>query len=293
MAAANAINLGRDPAAAVAISGRWAERQAAQGGDAFVSIADSISIETRLRAKTQDGRLYVSFHYSMYALLYRALAEHAASRTVCAVIGEQSEAHKVALERLAARYAFQLTFVESGPSMIRKVRQALKAGQHAVILLDVPWARGEAPADLRYAAPGGAFLARSTVARLVDLIDADHRFVMVRRTSGVQVDELAVGGVAEAFGVFGQALIDDPADYERLDSLHRFFDFDAPKSTIVTFALGEERFAVHPSSNRSWSISPSKALEAMAKDGGVCADQALHRAFADLVRDDVDAILSI
>jgi hypothetical protein len=291
MAVANLFNLGFSAAEAVRLSGLWAERQGAHSGESVAALVDATPLHRQFE---QEGRLYVSFHYSNYAHLYRTLGENAPHRRVYAIIGEQSDGHRKALSALTERYGFQIEFIQSGPSMIKAVRRGLKNGDPAIILLDVPWARGDAPPDLRYDTRGGCFLGRSTVARLLDLMDTQHRFLLTRRSgSDAVVQALPAAGVAEAFGLFGEALMDDPADYERLDSFHRFFEFREPRNTIVTFSSGAQRYAIHHRTMRSWAIADSKLLDAVAEADGVCREPKLRRAFVDLVKGEVDAVVSI
>ncbi len=99
--------------------------------------------------------------------------------------------------------------------------------------------------------------------------------------------------LAEAFSLFGEALMEDPADYERLDSFHQFFEFHEPRSAVVTFSIGEQRYAIHNRTMKSWAVAGSKHLDAIAEADGVCHDPKLRYAFADLVKGEVDAILSI
>lgn len=291
-AAANAISLGHPPAEAVKLARRWAERQKALSGSAIRRTIDATPVETRYLSSSASGRLYVSFHYSLYACIYRALAEVAPSRAVSAIIGEQSDDQRALLTDLAARYGFDLDFIESGSSMIRRVRAALKDGRHAVILLDVPWSRDSKRPDVDYPVAAGRFLGHSTVARLVELLDPDHRFLLARSSSGLLIEELDAKSVSEAFHAFGKALEEDPSEYERLDSIHRHFEFKSERSIVATFSVGGERYAYHPLSGNSWRIEGGAILDA-TRDRGVCEDVRLRVAFQDLIRADVDFVISL
>lgn len=127
------------------------------------------------------GIMFLSFHYSVYPSLYRALAKQSSGRTIYSLIGSQTPDHCDLLQSLAQQAGMGVHFVQSGMKMISEMRAGLKRGHTGLILLDIPWSKQSSPPDRLYPAFGGSFESLSTVERLIDIIDERREVVSVSR----------------------------------------------------------------------------------------------------------------
>jgi hypothetical protein len=293
LALANLVNLGIEPDRAIAISAQWSQRQYRQSMEEIVPTLRAARVDNGSAVDGDAAHLTVSFHYSVYPLLYRALAARHPEQTVFSLIGQQDASQRSALQHRAGTLGFHIEFVESGPQMVRRLRRAIDSGISAILLADIPWSRGEIDLDVRYRVPGGQFLGLGSLERLCGLIDPDYRVTLARRRG----DALALEchgriGLADAFARLGEALRDDPAEYERLHQFHHFFEFDAPRACAVSFEIGGTRYAVHGRSMKAWQVSVA-AAEGLPAGAFASTDPALTSRFAAITHDDVDAVACI
>jgi hypothetical protein len=293
LAIGNLVNLGHDLPRATDIALDWAERQQRQSIEHVARLAREALVEDRLPIDQGQQHLFASFHYSAYPLLYRTLAHRSPTKVVHGLIGEQEQGHRDTLNQQAAAFGFRIEFIESGPRMVRHLRNALRDGSPGMLLIDIPWSRSASEMDVRYKVPGGAFRGRSSLERLVRLIDDEYQFITAaRRGEGLAFDAHGPLSFDRAFGLLGQALRDDPADYERLHQLHRFFEFDAPGSCVVSFEVAGRRYALHGRTMNAWQIDGVGATptDAAARER-IVTDSSMTARFKKIVNDDVDAVL--
>lgn len=289
LALANLVNLGHAPDTALDIAADWNRRQFEQSLGEIDRLVSRLAFQDSLGG--EDGaHLFISFHFSVYPQLYAALAPRNSQRTVFGLIGEQSTETAGALRQFGARHDVCLEFVQAGPRMVRQTQRALAAGCSVVLLADIPWSRqpGESAPDASYPVPGGQFQGMASLERLARLIDPRYQVVVPRR-AGERVVLQGRGHLPfpQAFAEFGEALRSDPADYERLDSMHKFFTFDAPRDVAVLFTVGDERYAVHSRTMRAWQVSAFKLPEAGPQ---VSTDADLRTRLSRLIGEQVDHV---
>jgi hypothetical protein len=236
LAVANLTNLGFAESQAFAISQTWVERQFLQSVEKVAATVAAADVSDLLPKGVAGHRMFASFHYSVYPLIYRALAQCSEERVVYSLIGQQSELHRTELNRLAATLNFQVDFIESGIKMARQLKKAIRCGAAGILLVDIPWAQNTSELDVTYPVTGGCFRGRSSLERLIHLIDEEYQFV----TAFGPHDNATLSShgslrLTEAFSWLGQALQSAPADYERLHQFHKFFEFDNPRWTVPSF----------------------------------------------------------
>lgn len=260
-AAANLFRLSWPPHQIKEITFEWAKRQAAQSVESINDDAAKLSVIDHLGQEC-SGRLFLSFHYSVYPNLYRSLGKRSTDDTVFSLIGHQTKEHCATLQSLARKEGISIHFVQSGFKMISEMRAGLNHGHAGLILLDIPWSRNGSTPDQRYPAFGGSFSVLSTLERLVDLIDRNREVITTTRNSNKQVHLLRDGHLTfqDAFIRLGQLIESDPADYERLHQLHRFFTFDSKTAALVTFRANGQRYAIETSAMRTLRLEDNHAL---------------------------------
>lgn len=295
LALANLVNLGRSPVESFGISRDWAQRQLAQSLDIVDQQLRKVSASMPWPAGPQPGRMFASFHFSLYPLLYMALAQRSGPGVVYSLIGEQQEGHRNALKQLAMQYGFQIEFIQSNLGMVKTLRQAIRDGIPGILLLDIPWTRLDNPPDMRYPVRGGHFKGHSSLGRLLDMIDPEHEILVTKREDDrFIVQNAGTLDLPAAFDVFGKALENDPADYERLHQFHRFFEFDNVQNAAVTFCVQQQRYVLHTKTMQAWQVSPQLQFESI-RDGNdsVSHDPAIVSAFGKEMKHDIDYVISI
>lgn len=236
------------------------------------------------------GRMYASFHFSTYPLLYCALAERSAPKVVYSLIGEQQQGHRSALMQLSQRFGFQIEFIQSGPGMVRTLRRAIGGAMPGILLLDIPWTRSDGEPDVHYPVQGGRFKGHSSLERLLRLIDSDYEILFIHQQQ--QRFQIRSGGtltLANAFSHFGSLLADDPADYERLHQFHKFFEFDTPRDYAVTFRVQQQRYVIHTRTMQAWQVAD--ADEDLERD--TVADAGTTQRFSREIRHELEHLVSI
>lgn len=291
MAIANLINLGFVETEAFAISRTWSERQLLQSVEKIASTVAIADVNSLLPQGGGAHRMFASFHYSIYPLIYRALAECSDKRVVYSLIGQQSEQHRIALNRLAATFNFRVDFIESGIKMARQLKNAIRHGAAGILLVDIPWSQNSSELDVTYPVVGGRFRGRSSLERLIRLVDEEYQFVTASGShDNVTLSSHGSLRLTEAFSWLGHALQSAPADYERLHQFHKFFEFDSPRNSVITFEIQGDRFALHSRTMKAWKITLSS--DAFPPSGSVvCDDAALVNKFKRIVNDDVESIV--
>jgi hypothetical protein len=291
LAIANLANLGFVEHEAFAISRTWAERQFLQSVEKVEITVAGANVNDLLPKGVDGHRMFASFHYSIYPLIYRSLAECSDKSVVNSLIGQQSERHRVELNRLAATLNFQVNFIESSIKMARQLKNAIRHGAAGILLVDIPWSQNSSELDVTYPVTGGRFRGRSSLERLINLVDEEYQFV----TAFGSLDNVTLSShgslrLAEAFSWLGHALQSAPADYERLHQFHRFFEFDSPRNCVITFEIQGDRFALHSRTMKAWQITRSS--DAFPHSGSVvCDDTTLVNKFKRIVNDDVESVV--
>src|SRR4028118_1167818 len=99
-AAANLLNMGFAADRICPIIEQWSERQSERSLRNLSSYARRLEVSDRM-PPGGASRLFVSFHYSSYAHLYRSVASRSTGRAIASLIGEQSDTHQEKLISLA------------------------------------------------------------------------------------------------------------------------------------------------------------------------------------------------
>ena len=267
-AAANLLNMGFASDEVYAIASRWNERQAERSLRNLSNYAQTLNVLDEIAAGS-PSRLFVSFHYSSYAHLYRSIAYRSKDRAVLSLIGEQSDSHQEALTALAREFKFDIHFVHSGPSMVKRMRQALRDGHSGLILLDVPWSKNQTSPDTEFATDIGTFRALSTMMRLIGMIDPDYTVIFAKREAqSIHLHGMTDCDFATAFSKLGDLIRKAPEEYERLPRLHRFCTLAHSASARVHFAQGGERFVVDAKTMKLYKVNTaSEWNQEVALDG--------------------------
>ncbi len=220
-AAANLLNIGFTSLKALELSEEW--RTITDSRSLKNILSSSASLDLHDRVEVEDSaRLFVSFHYSSYAHLYREIALRSPERQVASLLGAQSAQHQRALSQLAIEARFNIRFIHSGTNMLKAVRQAIRDGCPVVLLADLPWSPRGAKPDISFETCIGRFQALSTVMKMVRLIDQHYVFVTARRLeSTIILENLAHQDFGLAFEALADLIRQCPQEYERLHQLHR------------------------------------------------------------------------
>lgn len=294
-AAANLAKLSFPPTELKRLARDWSSRQLAQAVQQIASDAGRLEVSDELGDDAFD-RMFVSFHFSVYPHIYRALANRSPTRTVCSLIGEQTFEHQAALRHLAKAFGFDIRFVQSGLSMVRSLRSAIADGMPGIILLDIPWSRQkEQELDTRYPAFGGEFLGLSTVQRLIRTIDPRFEAAYAfREGSAVRLVRKPLDQIADAFADLGQMIGRDPSDYERLHHFHKFFRFSGACRLAVTFRVRDQRYAIHADTMKAWKLPSDPRLDAVEDSGdGIVAEEKLLDPLRKATSEEIDAVLCL
>ena len=286
-AASNLLQLGVSAEDCPRLAQMWATKGAGRTGKRLADRIEGFSLEIEDAA----GRLFLSFHYADYGLIYKALGASARG-PVYAIIGSQGSDHAHALSSLAASQDFELRFIESGLSMVKSSRRALAAGSPVLLLIDIPWTQTGAAPDARYPFGPGDLAAHSSLSRLVDLITDRPRGVVA---SPDDADRRPIAfdcaRFDDAYRIFGQFLAEHPSDYERLDTMHRYFRPTHPINAVVCFSVGADDFAIHAASDRAWKVRPGTARS--LREAGDPSGSAWCDAFSTLAGSRIDVALAI
>lgn len=294
-AATNLINVGWNPREVKQLADLWSKRQTEQSVEKILTEAGKLKVVDDLGSDCA-GKMYLSFHYSVYPTLYRALAKQSTNRTIYSLIGSQTPEQCCLLQSLAAAEDINIHFVQSGMRMVSEMKRGLDRGHIGLILLDIPWSKQKTPPDRTYSAFGGSFESLSTVERLVDLIDKHREVVSVSRdqSNRVCISRLGQLPFSDAFSRLGELIERDPADYERLHQFHRYFVFSETKSTVVSFCVKEQRYAVIGPSMRTIKVSRSPVLDAAEVSAhGLCEAKGARLEFNRILGENVEHILCL
>lgn len=294
IAAANLSSLGWQSQDIKRVVTEWGRRQIAQSLGEVVREVATLKVIDDMGGDCQ-GKMFLSFHYSVYPIIFRALGRHSPNQTIFSLIGHQTAQHCQALQAIARTSGIQIHFVQSGFRMISEMKAGLKRGHVGLALLDVPWSKAGTLPDRHHAAFGGSFGGLSTLERLVDAIDDQREIVSVSRDgSAVSATRLGNLSYADAFKHLGELIQRDPCDYERLHQFHRFFTFDNPASILVSFRLKGQRYAVLGPSMRIMKISDDDALdEAEMNTHGLCENRRLADLFRENIGGDFEHVLCL
>jgi hypothetical protein len=229
LAAANLLNMGFSTDHVYSIIRRWSDRQSERSLRNLSSYARALEVSDNILAES-PSRLFVSFHYSSYAHLYRSVASRSKDRVIASLIGEQSDTHQDKLVGLAKDFGFDIHFVQSGPSMI---------------LLDVPWSKNQTLPDTEFETGIGAFQALSTTLRLIGMIDPDYALIFAKQDAqSIYLRSMSNCGFPQAFSTLGDLILEAPEEYERLHHLHKFCKLTHSKSARVHFSENGGSYSV-------------------------------------------------
>lgn len=234
---------------------RWSHRQAERSLRNLSDYARALDVSDEISSDS-PSRLFVSFHYSSYAHLYRSVAARSKNRAIASLIGQQSESHSEALIGLAKDFGFTIRFIQSGPSMIKQMRQVLREGYSGMILLDVPWSKNQARPDIEFQTEIGAFQALSTTLRLIGMIDPDYMLIFARREAqAMYLQSKPSCDFRQAFSTLGNLIIDCPEEYERLHQLHKFCRLTHAKSARIHFSENGRRLSVDAKTMKLYRVN--------------------------------------
>jgi len=293
LAVANLRNLGYQPKSAVLIGHEWANRQASRSINFIESeLKCSLDIENKFALDSNgEGRLFASCHFSLYPLLFGELASQSKNRKVVSLIGMQSSQHQASLVELAHRFNVDLEFIASGFSMIREMKRALKQGNHGIILIDIPWAQDRRNKDLdcQHQAHGGRFRAKTSLFKLISIIDEYAKFALVqKKATGYQIIDFGLAQAANSYKAFAEVFHSDPADYERLHQMHQYFEFKEMANSVINFCVDGDHFALSSKTLKAWKMKESELEPGEILKSGTLIDR-----YRDLVGEDVTEIISI
>lgn len=290
----NLTQLGYDPANALKMAERWAVCQAHYIGLAFGHRPIPKS-EGCWPSLTPDGygRLCLAPHHGFYPILYRELASTSPSNKVFAIVGEQSADHERELARIATVHKFTIEFLRPSIRLPRDARDALKTGSHIVLLADVPWAHNEQSHDTEYAAAGGIFLGRSTLPRLIQLIDPEP---VICHVSDLEqrflVHQHPFRSLPLFFERVGELLLAAPWQYERLHRLHEIFRPDQQRTYAITFAMKGVRIFLDMAIQKAYRISGNSPFNSLKGEASI-APPDLHNWTEKKILREFDAIICI
>ena len=286
-AASNLLQLGVPAEDCARLAQAWATKSASRTGRRIADRIEGFSLQIEDAA----GSLFLSFHYADYGLIYKALGASARG-PVYAIIGSQGSDHARSLSSLAASQGFELRFIESGLSMVKSSRRALAAGSPVLLLIDIPWTQTGAAPDAHYPCGPGELLGHSSLSRLVKLITDRPRGVVASPDIGNRRPiAFDCAQFDDAYRIFGDILAEHPSDYERLDTMHRYFRPTNPINAVVCFSVGIEDFAIHAPSDQAWKVRPGtvRSLKQAADPSG----SKWCEAFSSLAGGRVDVVLAV
>jgi len=295
LAIANLVNLGRSATESLDISRDWAQRQLAQSLQAVDQLVSEASTDMPWPDAPLPGRMFASFHFSLYALLYSALGQRSGPRVVYSLIGQQDAGHRNALKAIAVKHGVQIEFIQSNLGMVKTLRRAIADGMPGILLLDIPWTRQDSQPDARYRVTGGCFKGLSSLERLLAMIDPGYEILLTRRVGEkFKIENAGHLDLPSAFQVFGQALEADPADYERLHQFHRFFEFDALQNCAVTFCIQDKRYVLHAKTMQAWELSSTLNFEQLQGGADAVSDEPVFvAAISKEIKHELDYVISI
>ena len=295
-AAANLINLGFDVDSIRQLVDSWTQKQLRHSKLQALDFVNQITFALGAIEKLQPGHLYASFHFSAYQALYIALAQHDPQRRVLSLVGEQSVENQRILEVLGKSQGINISFVTSGYSMLRQLREGRAQGTSVLILIDVPWSADGAVKDAKYKFARGTILGLSAVERLVAKIDPDFKVVIPRMEDGrINIDSVPGNNFTDYLGHFGSLLLASPTDYERLDRLHRYCVFDRPRNALIAFSVGAQaQYILHTASMRTFELKIDSTLSNVLRSSiGVTRDPKALAVGSAVVGGDLEFILSL
>ena len=296
LAAANVVNLGVSASEAASISESWLKSRIMYGNREAMNLVFDEAVSKHVSiAPSEGGRLYVSFHYSLYALMYWNLGASSAERKVFAITKKQPDDHVVTLRKLGHRYGFEIEFIEEGRSVIRKARAAISSGCSAIILIDLPSAASpQEKSSARFEVSDGTFFCSSALVRILSLIDPNYGILYVDYVNGnYTVNSLPSSELSDAFAQFRHMLKKNAADYEGLEWLHGVFRSKSPKNCLSLFFVGDELFAFHPGSSRSWKIASNEVRDKKLSGCNFEDNFDILRSFETILGEKLDVLLSI
>lgn len=272
LAAANLLNMGFAVDRVYSIVDHWSDRQSERSLRNLSDYARALKVSDNISADSPN-RLFVSFHYSSYAHLYRSVASRSKDRAISSLIGQQSESHQGALVGLAKDFGFDIRFVQSGPSMVKQMRQALREGHSGIILLDVPWSKNQTLPDTEFSTEIGAFQALSTTLRLIGMIDPHYTLIFAKReTQSIHLQSVANSNFPQAFATLSDLILEAPEEYERLHHLHKFCKLAHSKSARVHFSESGSRFSVDAKDMKLYKVNSAPPLTGRGSGDGILVE---------------------
>jgi hypothetical protein len=295
LAAINLLGLGFDVASAKSLSIIWRERQLDQSLSFYAERAGRLKVVDEL-GPSCAGKMFLSFHYSVYPSLMQALAKKTGDSKIFSLIGRQAKEHGEHLKALAHSKGVDLNFVSSGFHMVSELRMAMALGHAGFMLLDVPWSKRGTNPDKAYKTSCGEFMGLLAVERLLALISKDWIVVTTSREVSGMLRLKSFGNIpiARAFSLLGEQINKDPTDYERLHQMHKFCRLKSTKPQVVSFRVDGQRYAIYGPDMRAVKVSNSEVLDLCEETKhGVCDQSKLVSDFSRAIGSDIKYVLCI
>ncbi|KRA83015.1 hypothetical protein [Altererythrobacter sp. Root672] len=240
------------------------------------------------------GRLVVGSHNGLFALLYCAFAGAGSDGPrVSAIVGDQGTQYERELASLASRRGFSIDFIHPTRRLIVECRKALAAGSVVVMLPDA-WSQSPAEEDLEFAFPSGSFFTRSTLVRLIGLLDSSPiEAEVVEDEGGSFVIRCRLfNGMQGYFATLYDSLRQRPWEYERLLKLHRMFRPARAVAFGLSYRRGSDRLFFELQRGKTFRIGSGSPLDHLP-DERVCRDKAVLDWIARRTAARIDALIHI
>ena len=275
---------------ALRLAGLWAEDQAELG---LMRVApQDAHREVVFECEPRPGRLYLTARHGCYPQLFRVLAKASHRDTVLCLAGQVGGNIRMATQALARFAGCNVDFVTVSAAGIRAVREQLRQGCSAVMLIDAPLRTATRGDDIPISTPLGTYGATAALTRLPGLIDPAFAGLCCERREGRDVIGAMgeEGDFASVIAALARRIVDRPAHYELLPDLHKQWSAAHPCDIAATFLHDGARMVLHARSMRTWKLANSGSL---ALEPGETAPAGLCQALSaklDVTIDDLFAL---
>jgi|GEM_PF-5728519 len=235
--------------------------------------------------------LYLSWHYGMYSGIAYKLAEQNALKSVCVLIGEQSDSHANWLKSLAAEVGFTVEFLGMGSRSLRRARELIRCGQSVFMLIDMPWSHGNKPLDIKYVGNNGSFLGYRELQRLASLIDNEYRFIYLNH-NGKIIEKSSIN-FDSIFEIISYNLIIKPELYEKLHVLDMYYEFNLTVNTSVIFKQNDDQFIYFKNSNSIFKIYSKLMIDIFFDKNSICNNEKFCNFISDYTGEKIDLMIKI
>jgi hypothetical protein len=284
---ANMVSLGVDVGSVVELASTWemnADLRVQRRAFKEVLIKNQHDIGIR-------PGLYLSWHYGMYSGIVYKLAEQNALKSVCVLIGEQSDSHANWLKSLAAEVGFTVEFLGMGSRSLRRARELIRCGQSVFMLIDMPWSHDNRPRDIKYVGNNGSFLGYRELERLANLIDKEYRFIYLNH-NGKIIEKPAIN-FESIFEIISSNLFKNPELYEKLHVLDMYYEFKLIVNTSVIFKINDELFIYFTKSNSVYQICSKIKINNFFDNNSICNNEKFCNFISDYTGEIIDLLIII